>query len=67
MKVITQHICPPIPVRCADWAAWFDGKEEDGPCGLGSTKEEALQDLFDQSPDIEHDIAVVLTLTGKDR
>ena len=46
MKVTTHHICPPIPVRCADWVAHFDGREEDGPYGHGSTERAALRQLL---------------------
>lgn len=52
MKVITSHICPPIPVHSFDWMAHFDGQDEDGPRGWGSTEQEAVNDLFDNT-DIE--------------
>jgi len=44
MKIITQNICPPIPMRCYDWVAWYDGME-DWITGSGATKEEAVRDL----------------------
>ena len=44
MKIITQHICPPIPIRCCDWVAWYDGRE-DWITGSGETEEEAVRDL----------------------
>jgi len=43
MKIITQHICPPIPIRCYDWIAWYDGAEHFN--GHGETEEEAVEDL----------------------
>ncbi len=47
VKVMTKYICPPIPVRCADWAAWIDGMEETPHLnGIGATEVEALQDLL---------------------
>jgi len=49
MKVITHNICPPIPVRGADWAAYLDGQEESGPCGHGATELDAIVDLFWQT------------------
>jgi hypothetical protein len=49
MKVITHYVCPPIPVRCADWVAYFDGQEEAGICGHGATEIEALRNLLWQT------------------
>lgn len=43
-KIITQHVCPPIPIRSHDWCAYYDGREE-GPIGWGATKQEALDGL----------------------
>jgi hypothetical protein len=45
-RVITHYICSPIPVRGADWPAYFDGCEEDGPYGHGATELDALEDLY---------------------
>jgi hypothetical protein len=57
MKIITHNVCPPIPVRCADWAAYFDGDEEDGPCGHGATELDAIIDLFWQTTDASRELA----------
>jgi len=47
MKIITQNIFPPIPVRCYDWLAYIDGDEE-GLKGFGATEAEAVADLNGQ-------------------
>jgi hypothetical protein len=47
MKIVTSHICPPIPIRSVDWCAWYDGQEETGFCGYGATEEEAVASLRD--------------------
>jgi hypothetical protein len=46
-KIITSNPCPPIPSREADWCAWFDGDEESGPWGWGSTKLQSINGLID--------------------
>lgn len=46
MKIITEHVYPPIPDRRFDWAAYRDGDEE-GPCGYGPTEADAIADLKD--------------------
>lgn len=48
MKIITTHVSPPIPVRCADWLAYRAGTEEDGPWGWGETEAAAINDLIEQ-------------------
>ncbi len=47
-KIITEFVNPPIPVRCMDWQATFDGYEPGDNIGTGSTEAEAIQDLKDQ-------------------
>ena len=47
MKIVTEHINPPIPVRQFDWGAYLDGHEEDGMYGMGRTEEEAVKDLLE--------------------
>jgi len=62
-KVITQYICPPIPVRGADWVAYIDGTEEDGVRGFGKTEKDALHDLFFElagAPGSTEDLVAVL-------
>jgi hypothetical protein len=44
-KMITTNMPPPIPDRRYDWCAYWDGEEEEGHCGWGKTKEEAIEDL----------------------
>jgi hypothetical protein len=46
-KIILSYGYPPIPIRY-DWVAYVDGREEDGPCGYGATKLEALSELLDR-------------------
>lgn len=46
MKIVTDHVFPPIPVREFDWSAHFDGQEEGGPYGRGRTEQEAILDLL---------------------
>lgn len=45
MKIITQNICPPIPIRCYDWVAWYDGRE-DWITGCGRTEKDAIDELI---------------------
>jgi hypothetical protein len=44
-KIITTHICPPIPYRDHDWCAYYDGQEETGDYGYGATEQAAIADL----------------------
>lgn len=61
MTLITECVCPPIPVRNLDWSAYRDGDDEptdfDGetmthwstaPHGTGRHEIDAIHDLFDQ-------------------
>lgn len=50
-KIVTNHTCPPIPVRSMDWCAYFDGDEELGNYGYGATEAEAIHDLTDSYGD----------------
>lgn len=51
MKVVTEYIYPPIPIRSHDWMAHYpdlcDG-ESSGPTGYGETEVDALRDLAEQ-------------------
>lgn len=47
-RIVTSYVNPPIPFRGCDWAAFYDGEEELGGCGYGSTEAEAIQDLLNQ-------------------
>ena len=53
MKVITSYVCPPIPVRSADWEAYLDchDGDENAPRGRGVTRLDALEDLICQIDD----------------
>jgi hypothetical protein len=44
-KIITSYVCPPIPVRCMDWQATYEGYDEGDPIGNGATEQEAIDDL----------------------
>jgi hypothetical protein len=44
-RVRTQYSPQPIPTRHFDWAAWLDGREEDGPFGNGATEADAIEEL----------------------
>lgn len=58
MKLVTQHVYPPIPDRRWDWCAWdedtYDGAE-DSNCvvGWGATEEEARKDFMELWQDRE--------------
>lgn len=43
----------PIPTNRYDASAWLDGREESGPYGFGSTRAEAVADLFEQIDESE--------------
>lgn len=46
MTIVTQCICPPIPIRQFDWCAYHEGEEESGHYGYGRTEQEAIDDLM---------------------
>lgn len=57
LRVRTDCVCPPIPVRDFDWMAalddYYDGAPDTGygPCsliGAGATEERAIDDLLEQ-------------------
>ena len=51
MKIQTNCVYPPIPIRCFDWSAidadTYDGSPSD-PIGYGTTEQEAIDDLLSQ-------------------
>ena len=51
LKIITQFINPPIPIRGKDWRAYIDGDEETRRYGEGPTEYEAVSDLLEQYGD----------------
>ena len=52
-KIVTGYVCPPIPWRAYDWAAYRDGEEESGPYGYGATEAEAIANLKEIEEEIE--------------
>jgi len=63
MKIITHHICPPIPNLSHDWLAYYAG-DEDGLKGWGRTEEEAIKDLEVIPSTIENIRTVLLHLNS---
>jgi hypothetical protein len=50
MKIRTEYVYPPIPIRSYDWCA-VDDDTYDGPgspIGSGATEQEAIDDLKEQ-------------------
>ena len=47
-RIVTQYDPKPIPVRLFDLVATFDGYEPGDPIGLGSTEQDAINDLRKQ-------------------
>lgn len=60
MNVITSYVCPPIPIRSADWEAYLERDEgdENAPRGRGLTKLGALENLLEQLEDGPEAMAV---------
>lgn len=52
MKIRTEFVYPPIPIRQFDWSAVDDDTYEPGcPIGTGATELEAVKDLMQQLED----------------
>lgn len=52
LKIRTELIYPPIPIRQFDWSAVDDDSYEPGcPIGTGATELEAVKDLIKQLED----------------
>lgn len=55
MRIIQNHVYPPIPIRSFDWEAYDENKFCCPECGLtvgrGPTRLTALLDLWDQMVD----------------
>jgi len=47
MKIITEHVYPPIPTRTMDWSAAMDNYEPGLPLEYGATEQEAVENLLD--------------------
>lgn len=43
--IVTEEVCPPIPIRRFDWRAWIDDGKEEYLSGWGATELEAIDDL----------------------
>ncbi len=48
VKIRTERIYPPIPVRSFDWIAVEDAYDAGDAIGTGATEEEAIADLKEQ-------------------
>lgn len=46
-NIVVVHVYPPIPLRSFDWCAYYEGDEENGDRGWGTTKEEAVKSLLE--------------------
>ena len=46
LRIRTEFVHPPIPLRQYDWAAWIDGEEERHIVGRGMTESEAVSELL---------------------
>ena len=47
MKIITEFVYPPIPIRRYDWSAVREGYDEGDPVGWGRTEQEAINELLE--------------------
>lgn len=64
MKIITEHVLPPIPLRDYDWCATLDGWEPGDVVGSGRTEREAIDDLLDKIEEGEVESAEVCGCLG---
>ena len=49
MRIRTESVFPPIPLRTMDWIAVDDDTYDyDSPVGRGATEAEAIADLMEQ-------------------
>lgn len=46
-RIITENVCPPIPVRDYDWIATREDYDEGDPIGMGKTEKDAISDLLE--------------------
>jgi hypothetical protein len=51
MKIVTDYVNPPIPVRNFDWQATTSDYEPGDPVGRGETEQEAIADLLEKIED----------------
>jgi hypothetical protein len=52
-KIITRYVYPTIPDRRFDWLAFYEGDEELGEYGWGSSEAQAIADLAMSYPQEE--------------
>ena len=45
--IVTEYVCPPIPVRDMDWQATRKDYDEGDPIGRGATKQDAINNLLE--------------------
>ena len=62
MRILTECICPPIPIRTSDWLAWVDGEEETD-YAHGATEAEAIANLRES---LEESQAPPVSLTPRE-
>lgn len=59
MKIVTEHVCPPISIRDFDWKAYNSATdyvpERGSLTGWGKTEEEAIADLLRQIEEANDD------------
>lgn len=51
LRIVTDHVYPPIPDRRWDWSAVTDNYEPGEPIGHGRTEQAAIDDLLQQLED----------------
>lgn len=59
MKIITEYVHPPIPIRTMDWSAASDNYEPGAPLEYAATEKEAVENLLDnyckdRGADVDH-------------
>lgn len=47
-RIVTENICPPIPIRSFDWRAVREGYDEGDFIGYGETEQDAINDLLEK-------------------
>lgn len=47
IKIRTEHVYPPIPLRTMDWSAVTDDYDVGHPIGWGRTEQDAINDLME--------------------
>jgi len=47
-RIVTRHICPPVPSKAFDWEATRESYEPGWPIGHGPTEQAAIDNLIEQ-------------------